>query len=185
MHYGRLRDYRFSGQTIDDIRGSSIYGVNDDKLGKIDDVIFDHDSGDIRYVVVDTGGWLSSKKFIVPADRLRVSAKHKDDFEADLSKKQVESFPPYDENAVESQDRWTDYENRYRRAWSDSPIQHREGTDRNVTPSLVEQGSRNLGRRWSTFEDRLRADRVSIVGSCSVCSARPHVVERERQRKVS
>jgi uncharacterized protein YrrD len=54
-HYGRLGNYQF-GQTAEDIRGAALYGLNDEKLGKIDDVIFDHSSGDIQYVVVDTGG---------------------------------------------------------------------------------------------------------------------------------
>ena len=78
-HYGMLRDYRF-GSDVDDIRGASLYGINDEKLGKIDDVIFDHSSGTIRYAVVDSGGWLSSKKFLVPADRIRPDVKHDDDF---------------------------------------------------------------------------------------------------------
>src|SRR5262249_3369348 len=67
-HSGTLRDFQFiqSGEDLDDVRGSHLYGLNDEKLGKIGDVIFDHSSGDIRYVVVATGGWLSSKKFIVP-----------------------------------------------------------------------------------------------------------------------
>jgi uncharacterized protein YrrD len=67
-HYGTLRDYHFTDvdEATDDIRGAKVYGLNDEKLGKIDDVIFDHSTGDIRYVVVDTGGLLSSKKFIVP-----------------------------------------------------------------------------------------------------------------------
>src|SRR5689334_282896 len=81
-HYGMLRDYRFT-QDIDDIRGATLYGVDHDKLGKIDDVIFDHDSGTIRYAVVDTGGWLKSKKFLVPADRIRPDAEHEDDFYMD------------------------------------------------------------------------------------------------------
>jgi hypothetical protein len=51
---GILRDYRFTN-AAEDIRGSKVYGLNDEKLGKIDDVIFDHASGSIRYVVVDTG----------------------------------------------------------------------------------------------------------------------------------
>ena len=51
---------------------SIVYGINDDKLGKITDVVFNHASGDILYVVVDTGGWLSTKEFIVPAERIRV-----------------------------------------------------------------------------------------------------------------
>ena len=67
-HYGTLRDYRFTDidEATDDIRGSKVYGFNDEKLGKIDDVIFDHATGQIRYVVIDTGGGCPSKKFIVP-----------------------------------------------------------------------------------------------------------------------
>ena len=84
-HYGILGNTVIS-DTAEDIRGSHLYGTNDEKLGKIDDVIFDHFSGDVRYVVVDTGGWLSSKKFLVPADRLRASSKHEDDFEVNLTK---------------------------------------------------------------------------------------------------
>ena len=141
-HYGTLRDYRFSDVGAgEDIRGSKIYGRDDEKLGKIDDVIFDHNTGAIRYVVVDTGGWLSSKKFIVPSDRLRRSAEHEDDFTVDLTKEQIESFPPYDEKAMESQGRWRDYEKRYEQAWKANPVQHREGTDRNITPPETEMPS--------------------------------------------
>ena len=66
-HYGTLRNYPIS-EAAEEIRGAKLYGLNDEKLGKIDDVIFDHSTGLIRYVVVDTGGWLKTKKFIVPAD---------------------------------------------------------------------------------------------------------------------
>src|ERR1700689_5442523 len=100
-NYGMLRNYRFT-DAAEDIRGSKLYGLNDEKLGKIDDVIFDHSSGLIRYVVVDTGGWLSTKKFIVPADRLQASAKHDDDFTVNLTKEQVEQFPSYSETDLES-----------------------------------------------------------------------------------
>src|ERR1700693_5556166 len=85
--HGMLRDYRFT-EAAEDIRGSKRYGFNSQKIGKSDDVIFDHSSGTIRYVVVDTGGWLSTKKFVVPAERLRASAEHKDDFVVDLTKAQ-------------------------------------------------------------------------------------------------
>jgi hypothetical protein len=133
-HYGVLRDYKFSEAAVD-IRGSTLYGLNDEKLGKIDDVIFDHSTGSIRYVVVDTGGWLSTKKFIVPADRLRTSIKHEDDFEADLNKHQIESFPPYNESDLDSERKWADYEGRYRSKWETGPVMHRAETDRNITPT--------------------------------------------------
>jgi hypothetical protein len=140
--YGRLQNYRFT-EAAEDIRGSHLYGLNDEKLGKIDDVIFDHSTASIRYVVVDTGGWLSTKKFIVPADRLRASAKHKDDFEADLTKQQIEAFPPYNESDLESEAQWADYEGRYRSKWDNGPVMHREGTDRNITPT-TQQMTGNL-----------------------------------------
>ena len=67
-HYGILREYRF--EDVDDVRGADVYGVNDEKLGTIDDVIFDHSSGDIRYIVLKTGGVLSRRNVIVPASRI-------------------------------------------------------------------------------------------------------------------
>jgi len=132
--FGMLRDYRFAN-AAEDIRGSKLYGLDDEKLGKIDDVIFDYATARIRYVVVDTGGWLSTKKFVVPVDRLRPSAEHKDDFTVDLTKKQVEGFPPYNESDLESVERWGDYERSYRSKWEANPVMHRAETDRNITPT--------------------------------------------------
>lgn len=137
-HLGVLRDYQFPESATFDIRGASVYGLNDEKLGKIDDVIFDHASADIRYVVIDTGGWLSSKQFIVPAERIRPSMKHSEDFQVDLDKKQIERFPPYHQADVDSSERWADYEGRYRSKWADGPVMHREATDRNITPTTAQ-----------------------------------------------
>lgn len=133
-HCGLLGEYRFS-ETIDDIRGRTLYGSEDEKLGKIDDVIFDHSSGDILYVVVDTGGWLRTKKFIVPADRLWSSPQHENAFGSNLTKKQVEAFPPYDARDLDSADKWKDYEGRYRAKWESGPVMHRAENDRNITPT--------------------------------------------------
>jgi PRC-barrel domain len=149
-HYGTLRGTVVS-EPGEDIRGSHLYGVNDEKLGKIDDVIFDHSSGDIRYVVVDTGGWLHSKKFLVPADGLRASSKHKDDFEANLTKQQIESFPPYNESDLESESKWRDYEGKYRSKWVTNPVMHRAETDRNITPT-TKQTTGNLQSETAAAE---------------------------------
>jgi sporulation protein YlmC with PRC-barrel domain len=152
-HYGTLRDYRFvqTAEDADDIRGSALYGINDEKLGKIDDVIFDHGTGEIRCLVIDTGGWLSSKRFIVPADQIRPSAEHDDDFMVSLNKQQIENFPPYNEKDLESEEKWKDYENRYRSKWETSPVMHRAETDRNITPTTAQmtQGAGATGpKNW-------------------------------------
>ncbi len=184
-HYGTLRDYRFvqTGQAADDIRGSALYGINDEKLGKIDDVIFDHETGEIRYVVVDTGGWLSSKKFIVPADQIRPSTKHDDDFMVSLNEQQIENFPPYNEKDVDSEERWKDYEGRYRSKWETSPVMHRAETDRNITPTTAQmtQGSGASGpRNWKspnpTTPTRETQPSSSVSTSASTASSTERII---------
>jgi hypothetical protein len=162
-HYGTLRDFHFTDidETTDDIRGAKVYGLNDEKLGKIDDVIFDHATGDIRYVVVDTGGWLSSKKFIVPPYQLSPSVQHEDDFRVHLTQQQIESFPPYNESDVESEEKWKNYEGRYRSEWVAEPVMHRVATDRNVTPTTKQQidaGSGSLPDTVFADEDETASD---------------------------
>lgn len=139
--YGTLGDYRFSDteEAASDIRGAKVYGRKDEKLGEIDDVIFDEASGAIVFVVIDTGGWLSSRKFIVPPGEIRPSMQHQDDYLVELTKQQIESFPAYDGKALTTEERWADYERRYRSNWEESPVMHRTGTDRNITPTTKQQ----------------------------------------------
>jgi hypothetical protein len=132
-----LRDFRFSDD-VDDIRGAALYGVDDDKLGKIDDVIFDHATGTIQYAVVDTGGWLSSKKFLVPADRIRPYTENTEDFAINATKKQIEALPKYDENAMSTDAKWHDYDTRYREAWASGPVMHKEGSTHSITTEASE-----------------------------------------------
>jgi len=161
-HYGTLRDYRFEGKDADDIRGSDLYGRDDEKLGEIDDVIFDHGTGSVRYVVVDTGGWLSSKKFIVPADRLTPSTEHEDDYQVSLSKDEVQNFPAYDEDAVNDRDRWGDYEKRYEQSWTtDGGVLHqKDAPDRIITPPDQEVTTGSSGVRGSSTGSTSQSDLI-------------------------
>jgi PRC-barrel domain len=159
-HYGTLRDYRFNDvdEATDDVRGSKVYGPDDEKLGKIDDVIFDHSTGQIQYVVIDTGGWLSSKKFVVPPQTLRPSLDHEDDFTVYLTKEQIETFPPYNESDLESDDKWSDYDGRYRSQWESSPVMHRAATDRNITPTTKQQIDASSGTLGLANDDQDEAE---------------------------
>lgn len=170
-HQGTLRDYRFS-DAAEDIRGSKLYGWNDEKLGTIDDVIFDHSTGLIRYVVVDSGGWLTTNKFIVPTDRLRASAEHKEEFTVDLNKQQVECFPPYKESDLESEKNWSDYEGRYRSKWETGPVMHREGTDRNITPTPQQIPGNSPSERAAQGCSRWAGSEGSSVKSSGSTSGR-------------
>jgi sporulation protein YlmC with PRC-barrel domain len=148
--YTTLRDYRFN-KDIDDIRGSSVYGPGDEKLGKIDDVIFDSDSGQIRYLVVDTGGWLSSRRFLVPPEQLHPSTTHDNDFAVNMTKAQIERFPSLDEKVLEDKQRFDDYDKSYRSFWSAEP------SSRKPVAST----------RLSSFETEITRNRNTICGPTS------------------
>jgi sporulation protein YlmC with PRC-barrel domain len=158
--YGTLGDYRFSNtqEAAIDIRGAKVYGRGDGKLGEIDDVVFDEATGAIIFVVVDTGGWLSSKKFVVPPGEIRPSLQHEDDFLVDLSKEQIERFPAYDGAALTSEEKWADYEKRYRSKWVEKPVMHREATDRNITPTTKQQVHAGSGTIPASDEDTAELD---------------------------
>jgi len=163
--YGTLGDYRFSDmqEAALDIRGAKLYGPHDQKLGEIDDVIFDEGSGAIVFVVVDTGGWLSSRRFVVPPEEIRPSLQHEDGFRVDLTKEQVETFPPYDGSALSSEEEWADYERRYRSKWVERPMMHREATDRNLTPTTKKQVAAGSGRIAGAEEDTAELDAETEV----------------------
>jgi sporulation protein YlmC with PRC-barrel domain len=175
--YGTLGDYRFSDaqDAASDIRGAKVYGTNDQKLGDIDDVIFDQATGGIVYVVIDTGGWLSSRRFIVPPQQIRPSLQHENDFLVSLTKQQIEAFPPYDGTALTSEEKWADYERRYRSHWVEKPVMHREATDRNITPTTKQQVDAGSGTIPSAAEEDPREPitTVNTEGTMGVSPAGP------------
>jgi sporulation protein YlmC with PRC-barrel domain len=135
--YGNLRNYAFM-KDVDDIRGANIYGINDEKLGTIDDIIFDQGSGDIRFVVVDSGGWLGSKKFLVRALDVTIREEGDEDFHVNMTKDQIERLPQYDEESLKSENHWVDYEKKYQNAVSDGPVLHQQDSTHLITPRAEE-----------------------------------------------
>jgi sporulation protein YlmC with PRC-barrel domain len=132
-HYGILRDHKM--EDVDDLRGADVYGVNDEKLGTIDDVIFDHSSGDIRYIVLKTGGLLSRKKVMVPANRVEPYGNHDDKFYAELDKERLEMLPEFNEDTMKAQGDWSTYEKDYEKRWNDGAVLYNKDTGRIITPA--------------------------------------------------
>lgn len=171
-HYGVLRDVKFHEA---DIRGDEVYGVNNEKLGHIDDVIFDHSTGEIRYVVVDTGGWLESKKFLVPAGRIEPYGARENKFYADLDKERIQMLPEYDEAQLDSEELWAEYERRYEHCWSEGALMHIQKTGNTAAPPAHEarRGPPDVtyGRRWIDFQQKLREGRDKVVSECPLCGS--------------
>jgi sporulation protein YlmC with PRC-barrel domain len=136
-HYGLLRDHKMAD--VDDVRGAEVYGVNDEKLGTIDDVIFDHSSGEIRYIVLKTGGLLSRRKVMILADRIEPYGEHEDKFYVDMDKERLEMLPEFKEETLKTEAAWAAYEKVYERLWTDSTIMYNKVTGRIITPPREEE----------------------------------------------
>jgi sporulation protein YlmC with PRC-barrel domain len=131
-HYGVLHNQKFEG--IQEVRGAEVYGVNNEKLGTVEDVIFEHSSGEIRYVVVKTGGWLTSKQFLVPINRIEPYGNREDQFYAEMDKERIRMLPEFSPEALKSEAAWEEYERRYRERWSAGDTMSYKDTGRFITP---------------------------------------------------
>src|SRR3954454_7628817 len=138
--FKRLRDSEFSDRA-DDIRGTTLYGSDNDNIGTIEDVLYDPDSNSARYAIVDSGGWLTTRRYLVPSDYIRTSSSDPDNFHAQLTRDQIKSLPEFDDDALTSESRFSDYETRYRSRWQSYGFAMPESRDPRIT----------------RFENRLRA----------------------------
>ncbi|MGB3788929.1 MAG: DUF2382 domain-containing protein [Phormidesmis sp.] len=91
-------DYRntFSDNNLSHIEDYSVYADGDDKVGSVEDGLFDDTDGQFRYLIVDTGFWFFGKKVLLPVGRARFDNDQKRVYVAGLTKEQVESLPEYD-----------------------------------------------------------------------------------------
>jgi hypothetical protein len=120
-------------EDIRDIRGTSIRGADDSKLGDVSDVIVDHETMQIRYLVVDSQGWLDYQTFLLPAGRIAGDKSDDGNLAANVTREQIEHAPPYDKAAPKSGDEWKQYQLAFRRYWDEDPVMHLKGSDRIIT----------------------------------------------------
>ena len=136
-HYGSLGDHRFTAD-VPDVRGADVYGSEDEKIGNIEDVIFDHETMEIGFVVIAGGDRSESHKFLFPGNRIFDDNKHRDGFAIGINKQKSEDFPDFDNRSLESKESWKKYLDEFKKFWEEDPVMHRRGSDRIVTPTPEE-----------------------------------------------
>jgi sporulation protein YlmC with PRC-barrel domain len=190
-HYGVLRDYRL--EEVDDVRGAEVYGVHDEKLGKIDDVIFDHSSGEIRYIVLKSGS-LTGRKIMVPANRIEPYGHHDDKFYAELDKDRLEMLPEFKDDMLKSEGDWSRYEKDYEERWNSGAVMYNKDTGRIVTPPadqvtqpgqkqpLSEEAKQSLNRDFTPQRVGKQDDYLGVAsgtGKTTLQPAKPSIAGRE------
>ena len=112
----------------------------------------------------------------MPPQEIRPSLQHEDDFLVDLTKEQIESFPPYDQKTLTSEEKWADYEKHYREKWVERPVMHREATDRIVTPTAKQQLEAGSGTIPTSGSDTAELDADELDAATEIVPVRSEAV---------
>lgn len=85
----------------DKVEGTSVYNTADEKLGSIDDLMIDKISGQVRYAVLEFGGFLGmgTDRYPIPWKVLKYST-NKGGYVVPLDKAKLEKAPKYAENSA-------------------------------------------------------------------------------------
>jgi sporulation protein YlmC with PRC-barrel domain len=152
------------GDYMTDLRGTNVYGPNDEKLGTVKDALIDDRSGDLRYLLVDAG-WLRSRHFLVPADQVYAFG-DSDDLYANLRQSDVEALPEFRDETLASDTAFADYESAYRRGWR-----------YDAYPALAKPSTRlvRFRQRLHDYSSRPELDRKAVVSAADITTvgARP------------
>ena len=86
--------------------GATAYGANGEKIGSVRDALVVANTGAIRFLIVDAGGWFSSKEVLVPVGHARI-----DDsgvYFDSLTKDQVGAMQEYRYGEAYTDDQYTE-----------------------------------------------------------------------------
>ena len=78
-----------------------VRGHDDSKLGDVDGFIVDADSGRVYYTVVDSGGWFTSRRLLLPVGHATVDRAERA-LRVDVSKDALSRYPEFDANRFEA-----------------------------------------------------------------------------------
>jgi uncharacterized protein YrrD len=94
-----------------DIKGFALAAL-DGGIGKIKELYFDDQSWTVRYVVVNTGGWLAARQVLIAPSSLGIIDEDSKLIAVHLNKQQIEDSPPIDADKPVSrqhEDEWHRY----------------------------------------------------------------------------
>ena len=84
-----------------DFRKLDVRGPDDSKLGEVDGFIVDANSGRVYYTVVDSGGWFTSRRLLLPVGHATV-ARDARALRVDVSKDALVRYPEFEADRFEA-----------------------------------------------------------------------------------
>ena len=154
------------GDDYYDPTNKTAYGVNEEKIGKIEGALVEDTTGRIRYLIVDAGGWFSSKEVLVPAGLARIVGD--DVFFDSLTKGQVEAMEVYDHD--------------YQYSYKDQYEKDRQAFSSDIVPAAermeIADHAYDAPNTLELLEERLTVNKDRIVAG--LVKVGKHVVTEER-----
>lgn len=83
-----------------DFDGLDVRNAAGDKLGDVDGFIVDRYSDRPYYIVVDSGGWFRSQRYLLPIGHARLDSDN-DSLRIDIERDAIERFPPFEASRFE------------------------------------------------------------------------------------
>lgn len=99
----------------DRVEGTTVYNAVGDKLGTIDDLMIDKLSGEVRYAVMEFGGFLGigTDRYPIPWNMLKYDTAQ-DGYVVPLDKARLEGAPRYADSSIpDYDDQYTGSINKY------------------------------------------------------------------------
>jgi PRC-barrel domain len=84
--------------SVVDFDGLAVRGQDNEKLGDIEGFIVDVNSGRVLYAVVDSSGWFTSRRFLLPIGHATIVDRADGSLRVDLTRKALEKYPRFDED---------------------------------------------------------------------------------------
>lgn len=141
------------------LNGYKLHG-RDGEIGSVKEFFFDDKHWTIRYLVVDTGNWLATRKVLISPHALSVVDTVEHRIDVDLTKKQIEDSPSLDTDAPVSRRYEESYYGYY--GWPDywaGP--YLWGAYNYIPRNLEERDGANQGGK--TWDPHLRSAR-DVIG---------------------
>jgi hypothetical protein len=79
-----------------DYDGLDVYGPDGQKIGDVDGFIIDPAARRVNYVVVDSGGWFTSRRLLLPIGHASIAADRRS-LQVDVTRDALRRLPEYDE----------------------------------------------------------------------------------------
>ncbi|MDJ0736490.1 MAG: DUF2382 domain-containing protein [Nostocaceae cyanobacterium] len=182
--YPNYEEEIFAGN---DIKDFSFYGINNEKVGSIHDIIVD-ETGYVRYLVIDTGFWIFGKKILLPIGRANIDYSRQRVYSSVLTKEQVENLPEYDDDMTIDFDNEEKVRSIYRTPnQANLTSYNRDNYSYNRDRELYETNEQNhqdlklYEERLVANKDRFRTGTVSVGKNIETETAKVSVpVEKER-----